>query len=334
MKCSFKSIWNYLTQKLSITITPSPEYEIKSFSISRIILMLIFIITISSIIILSSLFIHYQNHYYEAKDRLNSLQGVKKENIRLKDQLYTLTKDTERIRESIKNLKQHNKEIRQLIDKTDKNGEKQDVALDLKLTSIYFNENNMKDSLPIGGKFQLYYLESKELIQRMHYNIKKVKKKIPEQKRDLNNLEKSVKKYNAKKAATPTVWPVLDNGEGYISSEFGWRTSPQSGKEEFHEGLDIGVWYNTPVIATAQGRVTYVGWKSGYGKIIYIKHGFGYTTRYGHLKEIKVDNGEKVEKGQVIGLSGNTGRSTGPHLHYEVRLNSIPQNPRAYIGGN
>src|SRR5690554_4301122 len=100
----------------------------------------------------------------------------------------------------------------------------------------------------------------------------------------------------------------------------------------FHEGLDIGTWYNTPVLATADGKVKYAGWKGGYGYVLIIEHGFGNETTYAHLNKIKASKGENVRREQVIALSGNSGKSTGPHLHYEVRKNNIPQNPRNFIG--
>lgn len=127
--------------------------------------------------------------------------------------------------------------------------------------------------------------------------------------------------------STPTIWPV----RGWISSKFGFRTSPFSGRRVFHEGLDIAARYGLDVKATAKGIVVYSGDKAGYGKVVTIDHGYGYMTRYGHNSNLTVKVGDKVEKGDVIAKVGSTGRSTGPHVHYEVLVNGIPVNPLKFI---
>ena len=127
--------------------------------------------------------------------------------------------------------------------------------------------------------------------------------------------------------STPTIWPV----RGWVSSKFGFRTSPFSGRRVFHEGLDIAARYGIPVRSTAKGIVLYAGEKAGYGKIVTIDHGFGYMTRYGHNSSLTVKVGDRVEKGDVIAKVGSTGRSTGPHVHYEVLVNGIPVNPQKFI---
>ena len=127
--------------------------------------------------------------------------------------------------------------------------------------------------------------------------------------------------------ATPTISPT----NGWVTSDFGYRISPYTNRPSFHQGLDIAAAPGTPVRATGTGVVTYTGYDVGYGKLVSIDHGYGILTRYGHNTEIFVVMGQKVKRGDVIATVGNTGRSTGPHLHYEVRLNSIPINPTNYI---
>ena len=125
--------------------------------------------------------------------------------------------------------------------------------------------------------------------------------------------------------------PIGKPCQGYISSHFGRRKDPFTGKPAFHTGIDIVGYPGTPVKATADGKVIYAGNHSGYGKVVVIRHGFGYSTLYGHLKKIEVRAGQKVKRGQIIGYLGNTGRSTGPHLHYEVRRYGRYLNPSRYI---
>lgn len=128
-------------------------------------------------------------------------------------------------------------------------------------------------------------------------------------------------------AATPSIWPV----EGYLTSSFGRRASPFGAGSDFHKGIDIANKVGTPIVTPAKGRITSAGWEGGYGNCIVINHGNDLSTRYAHMQNIHVKVGDTVERGDLIGTVGSTGRSTGPHLHYEVRLGGISVNPMHYI---
>jgi len=128
-------------------------------------------------------------------------------------------------------------------------------------------------------------------------------------------------------ASTPAIQPTT----GWISSGFGYRKSPFTGLKEFHRGLDIATREGTPIIAPADGIVIFTGKKGGLGRLLTINHGHGIITRYAHLQKSLLKRGSHVKRGDKIALVGNTGRSTAPHLHYEVHLNGIPVNPAKYI---
>jgi murein DD-endopeptidase MepM/ murein hydrolase activator NlpD len=128
-------------------------------------------------------------------------------------------------------------------------------------------------------------------------------------------------------ASTPSVWPV----RGYLSASFGNRQDPFTGGRDFHPGLDISSPMGTRVQAPADGLVVSANVQGGYGNAIVIDHGYGVVTRYGHLSGFNVRPGQRVHRGEVIGFVGNTGRSTGPHLHYEVWVRDQAQNPIHYI---
>lgn len=128
-------------------------------------------------------------------------------------------------------------------------------------------------------------------------------------------------------AAMPSIWPVT----GFVSSSFGGRTSPFSRGGQFHKGLDISNRMGTPIVAPAEGTVTMAGRDGAYGNSVEINHGGGIVTKYAHLQRATVKPGQWVRRGEVIGHIGMTGRTTGPHLHYEVRLNGVPVNPMRYI---
>jgi murein DD-endopeptidase MepM/ murein hydrolase activator NlpD len=125
----------------------------------------------------------------------------------------------------------------------------------------------------------------------------------------------------------PTLWPVM----GPITGAFGARVDPFNGEGAFHAGVDISCRYGQPIIAPADGVVTYAGFYSGYGRMIVVDHGNGISTRYGHLAGFAVTDGQSLRKGEVIGYVGMSGRSTGAHLHYEVRIHDTPVNPYKYL---
>ncbi len=125
----------------------------------------------------------------------------------------------------------------------------------------------------------------------------------------------------------PSLWPV----RGQITAGFGQRLDPFSGEGVFHSGLDISAPYGTRVEASADGIVLQTGPESGYGNEIAVDHGYGLMTKYGHLSKILVVVGQEVKRGQIIGAVGMTGRTTGPHLHYEVYVNDTPVNPTKYL---
>src|SRR6516164_5582005 len=126
---------------------------------------------------------------------------------------------------------------------------------------------------------------------------------------------------------TPSIWPVL----GHITDSFGERLDPFSGEGAFHTGVDVSSDYGAPVYATADGVVTYADNHPGYGRLVVLDHGFGITTWYAHLSSFTAVPGARVKRGEVVGYTGISGRSTGPHVHYEVRMNNAPVNPWRYM---
>jgi murein DD-endopeptidase MepM/ murein hydrolase activator NlpD len=128
-------------------------------------------------------------------------------------------------------------------------------------------------------------------------------------------------------AAAPSLWPV----EGAVTSSFGERMDPFNGEGAFHTGVDISTSYGTPVIAPADGMVKSADFVNGYGRTVMLDHGHGISTLFGHLSGFAVTSGEYVRRGEVIGYVGSSGRSTGAHLHYEVRIHDTPVNPHKYL---
>jgi murein DD-endopeptidase MepM/ murein hydrolase activator NlpD len=165
------------------------------------------------------------------------------------------------------------------------------------------------------------------LIREMHEQMDQLKVASTNQSEGFSSLLKYLETQRNLLASTPAISPT----RGWITSKFGYRISPFTGKREFHKGLDIGARKKSPIVATAQGVITYIGKKGLLGRVVIIDHGHGVVTRYGHIHKAMKKRGESVKRGDVIALVGNTGRTTGSHLHYEIMLNGIPVNPKKYI---
>jgi murein DD-endopeptidase MepM/ murein hydrolase activator NlpD len=143
----------------------------------------------------------------------------------------------------------------------------------------------------------------------------------------LAELIKHLESQTARLESTPSIAPA----KGWMTSTFGYRESPFTGRREFHRGVDIASRMGTPIVAPANARVRFAGKDRALGNTVILRHGYGIETIYGHLAEPLVAAGDKVSRGDRIGLMGSTGRSTGPHLHFQVNVNGVPVNPQNYI---
>jgi murein DD-endopeptidase MepM/ murein hydrolase activator NlpD len=175
------------------------------------------------------------------------------------------------------------------------------------------------------------YLETREYttIDRTFSGIEYLQQSLPEQEDRMVALKENIEEQQRRAAALPSRWPTW----GHISAAFGWRRHPITRMRDFHSGVDIadGNIYGRQVLVTGAGRVTYAGTLGTYGKLIIVNHGYGYETYYAHLSKIRASVGDLVTGGEVIGYVGNTGRSTAPHLHYEVRRWGEAVNPVKYL---
>ncbi len=165
------------------------------------------------------------------------------------------------------------------------------------------------------------------LLREMHEQVELLNQAAQIQHRGFDSLVDGLQDRQNLLASTPAIWPV----KGWITSTFGRRKSPFTGLREFHKGLDIATRKGTPIIAPADGIVAAAGTRGFLGRMIAIDHGHGIVSRYGHMQKALKKRGDKVKRGDVIGLVGATGRTTGPHVHYEVHLNGVPVNPKKYI---
>jgi len=253
------------------------------------------------LIVFSSAYVIY--YFKSSKNDYNLLRHA------LKEEMKGMNNEVEIIRKSIKEIN--------LIIKDD-------------LVSV--PDKKYKEYGTGGGENQSYNNEiDYELNEEIMANVLKIKldlfKKIDNLNDELNNLLLNLKNIKKKLSSIPVVFPTM----GIITSGFGYRKSPFSGKVEFHRGIDIMSKEGTPVITTADGIVKDISTNSLLGLNVLISHSNNTETQYGHLKEVCVKVGQKLKEGDVIGKIGSTGRSTGPHLHYQVMIDGIPINPMDYI---
>jgi murein DD-endopeptidase MepM/ murein hydrolase activator NlpD len=158
-------------------------------------------------------------------------------------------------------------------------------------------------------------------------DISEIERSATALEREILQIKEIIDKDLVKLSSIPKGWPV----RGYITDGFGMRPNPFGGGYEHHAGLDIATTFGTAIEATADGIVIFAGVHGGYGNVVVIDHGYGITTRYGHMSRIDVTAGQRVYRGMQIGAVGSTGRSTAPHCHYEVRLHDRPVNPLSYL---
>lgn len=166
-----------------------------------------------------------------------------------------------------------------------------------------------------------------ETVVSVKEGLEWLSKEALNQERILQELSQAAEQRSSRWAATPSIWPV----KGWVTSGFGPRISPFTEKPAWHDGLDIGAPPNAPVQAPAQGRVTAIGFDPKLGNIVRLDHGFGVETLYGHLAKSLVKEGQRVNRGDVVGLVGSSGLATGPHLHYMVKVHGQALDPNKYI---
>jgi len=164
-------------------------------------------------------------------------------------------------------------------------------------------------------------------LKSLELSVDDLNAKMSLQEQSFQELYELLKDAQTKLVSTPSIWPA----RGMTTSEFGYRISPITGQPQLHAGLDIAASFGSKVMVTGDGMVTFVGTDPGYGKIVAVNHGYGFVTRYGHNSEILVRVGQRVHRGDVVALAGNTGRTTGTHVHYEVIVDGVPKNPRNYL---
>ena len=188
-------------------------------------------------------------------------------------------------------------------------------------------EDNNQTAGTTGESESYRYFDELYSLGLMHKKSQILKSKFLDLGQKMALSEKYLSSQSELLLGLPSIWPV----RGWVTSNFGFRTDPFMGRKVMHRGMDIAAPLGTSVLSPANGTVRQVGTNGSYGNFIIIDHNNGISTKYGHLHEVYVKRNHKIKRGQKIGIVGNTGRSTGPHLHYELMHHNIPIDPRKYI---
>jgi murein DD-endopeptidase MepM/ murein hydrolase activator NlpD len=238
------------------------------------------------------------------------LSKLKKENLEKESQNNALAQKIIEMNENLKELQKLDQKLRAMI-------------------NLEKNSPNQNQVLGIGGSSpqMLEPVYSIEKVRNMHRYVDNLKTAIAIQMGEKEELYEYFDKQRSMLACTPSIWPV----KGWVTSDFGYRVSPFTQEKEFHRAMDISSREGTIVIAPADGVVMATSTDYGYGNLLTVSHGYGLKTRYAHLSVFLVKPGDRVKRGQEVAKVGNTGRSTGAHLHYEILLNEVPVNPQQYI---
>jgi len=309
---------------MNIIIVSKNGQNAKSFSLS-----LLFVLIISSIVLLSSLFYIYisqqttiplqSNTHLQSNNNLAVLKTIKEQKLEIKnlqDEINSL---------QVKAIHQQETTVLKLAQMQSKLIFLDDLGSKIvKVTNLNPKEFNFDQPLSIGGPSATENNEQIDIEQR----FSEITKELQVKSHQLSAIKALYDEKFYKDAVTPTGRPAE---KSWISSYFGKRKDPFTGKKTQHRGIDIAAKANSKVLATASGIVSWASNRTGYGNLVEIKHGNGMVTRYGHCKKILVSVGQKINQGDKIATIGSTGRSTGPHIHYEVLHNGIKINPLKYV---
>jgi murein DD-endopeptidase MepM/ murein hydrolase activator NlpD len=290
---------------------PGPNKRVRTLSISKSILKTTFLSLVG--VMFLSFYLIYE--YNDVKDKVWELQTVREELMQQKAQVQSFALNMLDYKRQMFLLRDLDTKLRRAVSLGPRDKAQQLLGI------------GGPDELGLQNLASLGEKKQEEALKEMHQELTQLKGVASKQEASLQVLIEYFEDKRSLYASTPTIWPV----RGWVTSPFGNRTSPFSGIMKFHEGIDIAAQTGTPVMSPADGVVIRAGFSTGYGNLVEISHGYGIRTIYAHNSRLNVKEGQRVKRGEVICYVGDTGTSTGPHLHYEVRLNSLPVNPVRYM---
>jgi murein DD-endopeptidase MepM/ murein hydrolase activator NlpD len=297
-------------KKITIVLLPDGGRKVRQIKVPRFLVLMLLTCAVAISAVCGWVIVDYQ----AVRKRTSHLAQLQKENVQQKQQLVSLAQKIDSVTNKVKELRQFDNKIRTMVNLQNSPDSSQFIGIGGSDPSLFDPHSTSEKA-------------RRKLIRLMHSSLDNLETEISVQKTEKSQLIGRLESQKSMLACTPSIWPV----KGWITSPFGYRESPFTEEREFHSGLDISAKMDSAIDAPADGVVASIGYDDGHGKILTINHGYGLVTRYCHLDKALVKKGQAVKRGQEIALLGNTGRSTGPHLHYEVLLNGVPVNPLRYI---
>ncbi len=303
---SYKRFLQKGREKLTVMLIPHSEKKIFNFQIS--LFTISFLILILAGIVVS--FFISTSRYTLTKKEMETLQSAQEGNI---NSMILYKEEIASLEKSVMDYKNNIKEIIKLLGASESEN----------IFGLGGPETEIKNISEIMG------LKSKDDFESDLDTIRKINADVMASKKVLQNFTKFLAAREEIIQKIPNNWPII--GGGFITSPFGMRRSPFTGNLAFHQGVDISWWPGAPIRASADGLVVFAGMKGGYGRTIQIQHEYGFQTLYAHLSSISAYEGKKVKKGEIVGFLGRTGRSTGFHVHYEVRIGTKAVDPMIFM---
>jgi murein DD-endopeptidase MepM/ murein hydrolase activator NlpD len=300
------------TKNYTVIVVPDHQAAVKRYRVPRNLVRQ----ALGAVALLSLLLVGAGVHYFQIAGDAGENGILREENVSLRQQLKAIRERIDHIGTTLDRVERFDQKLRALTLLSDP---QRNLAM-----GPTASEMGEQPGL-IPGTHSL--LGSSENPRALNSRLDKLSAEATRQEQSLQELSAYFQDQKSLLASVPSTWPA----RGWVTSDFGQRLDPYTADRVMHTGLDIAAEQGKAIIAPSDGTVVFAGPEGGYGNVLVIDHGYGIKTRYGHLAQMLVKSGDHIKRGQQVGSIGNTGRSTGPHLHYEVRVNGIAQNPRKFI---
>lgn len=296
---------------VTLMFLPGPNARVRTLSISKSVIKSV-LLSLAGVLVLSAYLLY---EYSDVQGKAGELRSMREELMRQKAQVQNFALNLIDYKRQMFLIRDMDTKLRRAAGLGSRDKAQQLLGIGGP------DELGLQNLTAIGEKKQ------DEALKEMHQELTQLQGAAAKQETSLQTLIEYFEDKRSLYASTPAAWPV----RGWVTSPFGRRISPINGKLQFHEGIDIAVQIGTPVAAPADGVVIKAGFEAGYGNMVELSHGYGLKSVFGHNSRLNVKPGQHVKRGDVIAYSGNTGSSTGPHVHYEVRVNGLPVNPVRYL---
>ncbi|MCI0572692.1 MAG: M23 family metallopeptidase [Myxococcaceae bacterium] len=295
----------------TLIVVPDHESAVRRYRLHRTLMVQIG----GGLLLVGALLLGGTVHYFSVAADAAENRILREENLALRTQLRSVRDRIDHIGATLDRVERFDQKLRAI------------TLLNDPQRNLAMGPTAAEPGTQVAVETQFTHGTTTESAPQLLARLDKLTSEATRQEQSLNELQAYFQDQKSLLASTPSLWPA----RGWVTSDFGQRVDPYTAERVMHAGLDIAAPHGKEVFSPADGVVVFAGMEGGYGNVVVVDHGYGIKTRYGHLARILVKAGENVRRGIQIGAVGNTGRSTGPHLHYEVRVNGIPQNPRKFI---